>query len=347
MSLTTLIGTKWIFNKSINLSVSSGTSYCYEIIGTLNTEKGGLTASSGYGTNYRFFRTSKSGGSTTSDYLAWVKQTSSGGATSTNSFSLAWSDNVNYGYPAINGQNRFSTYGYVTLEITGGGDATNSNFITWLQANATQVIEETEYTLRINGTTTDSYDGHKIKYIHYNGNNYKIKPCYSITTTVQNGTYSGASVIVQDGTASVTIAANDGYQLPSSVTVSGATSSYNSSTGVISISAPTGNVTISAVCSQAQSGYSGTIGGIFHQFYVKVNGTATSSNYDYENSGQEMQITVSAGDYFTVYCDGEECWLSTTYSSNVTGSPTSQTGATLVTVTPTADNFRASLADSF
>jgi len=67
-----------------------------------------------------------------------------------------------------------------------------------------------------------------------------------ITTNITNGSASGDDVIA--GTAEVKIEPDDGYALPSSVTVVGATSNYNSSTGVISLSNATGEVTITAEC---------------------------------------------------------------------------------------------------
>lgn len=69
---------------------------------------------------------------------------------------------------------------------------------------------------------------------------------YSISTSVSNGTYSGATQIQQGKTAVVTISPNTGYKLPTTVSVSGATSTYNSSTGEIELSEPTGDVNISA-----------------------------------------------------------------------------------------------------
>lgn len=71
---------------------------------------------------------------------------------------------------------------------------------------------------------------------------------YEINTSVTNGTYSGDTTIAQDGTATVKITADAGYTLPSSITVENATSNWDSSNGEISLSAPTGNVTISVVC---------------------------------------------------------------------------------------------------
>lgn len=98
-----------------------------------------------------------------------------------------------------------------TITITGGTDITNSTLIQWLEANATlQTVS------------------------------------YSITVNTTNLTYSGDNTIDENGTATVTLTASSGYALPSSITVSGASYTYNSSTGVISLSNPTGNVTITA-----------------------------------------------------------------------------------------------------
>lgn len=73
---------------------------------------------------------------------------------------------------------------------------------------------------------------------------------FSISVSVTNGSYSGDQTIVEEGSASVTLSANEGYVLPDSVSVSGATSSYNSGTGVVGLSNPTGNVSVTAVCEQ-------------------------------------------------------------------------------------------------
>lgn len=69
---------------------------------------------------------------------------------------------------------------------------------------------------------------------------------YNITTTLTNLTASGDSTIDSDGTATVTLSANSGYTLPSSITVTNAQYTYDRSTGVISLSNATADVTISA-----------------------------------------------------------------------------------------------------
>lgn len=97
---------------------------------------------------------------------------------------------------------------------------------------------------------------------------------YPINVSVIDGSYSGDASIDYGSTASVTISANSGYDLPSSITVSGASYTYNSSTGVISLSAPSGNVTISATCPVIVSGYTVSVAsfgsspyGLAHGYY--------------------------------------------------------------------------------
>lgn len=75
---------------------------------------------------------------------------------------------------------------------------------------------------------------------------------YTITNNITNGSASGDNTIAAGSTASVTISPASGYELPSDVTVSGATSSYDSTTGVVSLSNPTGDVTITAECPAEQ-----------------------------------------------------------------------------------------------
>lgn len=68
---------------------------------------------------------------------------------------------------------------------------------------------------------------------------------YSIGfTSEEHFTYSGASSIQEDGSATLTIVPNEGYYQPSDVTVSGATKSWVQETGALTLSNPTGNVSI-------------------------------------------------------------------------------------------------------
>lgn len=76
---------------------------------------------------------------------------------------------------------------------------------------------------------------------------------FAISVSVTNGSYSGDTTILDGGTANVTIAADTDYVLPSSITVSGASYTYDDTTGAIALSEPTGAVSISAVCEVPQS----------------------------------------------------------------------------------------------
>ena len=82
--------------------------------------------------------------------------------------------------------------------------------------------------------------------------NNSLYTCYNITTTVTNGTYVGNAKAPDGATAKIVITPDTGYELPSSVTVTNATSNYNSLTGEITITNPTGAVTVTVVCTAVQ-----------------------------------------------------------------------------------------------
>ena len=71
---------------------------------------------------------------------------------------------------------------------------------------------------------------------------------YSIATNIINGTAVGVGQIIQGTSVPITISPNEGYDNPSSVTVSNASYSYDSTSGVVTLSNPTGNVTVTAEC---------------------------------------------------------------------------------------------------
>lgn len=78
-----------------------------------------------------------------------------------------------------------------------------------------------------------------------------VAKSYAITATVTNGTATGANVIHTGETVALTIAANTGYNLPDTVTVTGASQTWNKETGTLTLSNPTGAVTVLAVCAAA------------------------------------------------------------------------------------------------
>lgn len=146
--------------------------------------------------------------------------------------------------------NTWANTAFQTIEISGGTDATNSTLISWLESNATQQVEPTSSTTnKIGGLSIIKKhfgDLEVIKEVLNGATIYEAVKTYTITTTITNGSYTGDSTITN--TASVTISANTGYSLPSTISVSGATYTYDSTTGVVNLSNPSGNVTIEATC---------------------------------------------------------------------------------------------------
>lgn len=118
---------------------------------------------------------------------------------------------------------------------------------------------------------------------------------YSITNKLTNCTASGASTIVEEGTASVTISANSGYELPDAITVSGASYAWNKSTGTVTLSNPTGNVTVTVVATEIPVSY-------INQIPLSINADKTqyvghngedgySMGYRMNSSGTEAKLT--------------------------------------------------------
>lgn len=69
---------------------------------------------------------------------------------------------------------------------------------------------------------------------------------YSITTTLTNvtGAINNPTIIAPNGTATLMFTTDLGYALPSSITVTGASYTWNDSTGILVLSNPTSNVSI-------------------------------------------------------------------------------------------------------
>ena len=72
---------------------------------------------------------------------------------------------------------------------------------------------------------------------------------YNIGVSVSNCSASAnnPTVITEDGTATLTFTANSGYELPDTVSVTGASYSWDKSTGTLTLSVPTTDVAVSVV----------------------------------------------------------------------------------------------------
>ena len=177
--------------------------------------------------------------------------------------------------------------------------------LTYLEANATAIQE----------------DPYKFKHFYRNerligSGTYKFRPytaiqyqdVFSITNVLSN--------VTADGENPTTIAANDsvtliytaasGYKLPSSITVTNATFSWEPSTGVLDLSNPTGNVTVTISGVAAVTSYS-----------VKIN-ASSSSNY-----------TSMDDDILSLAVDGVTKWTSTWSISSQTVNKDLGSGSTV------------------
>ena len=146
---------------------------------------------------------------------------------------------------------------------------------------------------------------------------------YTITNSLSNCTASGASTIVEEGTAAVTITANSGYELPDTITVSGASYTWDKSTGTVILSTPTGNVTVTVVATEIKLNYTNQIPLSINadgSQYVGTNGEdGYNSGYRLSSSGTETAasgigvtgfIPIKAGDI--VYLKNVKASLTTT-----------------------------------
>lgn len=82
---------------------------------------------------------------------------------------------------------------------------------------------------------------------------------YNIINNLTNCTASGANTIVENGTAAITIVANDEYELPDTINVSGASYTWDKSTGTVILSNPISDVTITVIATKIPVNYTNQI----------------------------------------------------------------------------------------
>lgn len=103
----------------------------------------------------------------------------------------------------------------------------------------------------VNGTllTFDTVENAETYDIFADGTNIGAAAVsYAIDTIVTNGTYTGADTVSCINSATITFTANVNYNLPDDVVVTGADSSWNKSTGILTITNPTRDVTVTCDC---------------------------------------------------------------------------------------------------
>lgn len=141
-----------------------------------------------------------------------------------------------------------------TLTIT--NPATNGNFATAYKVYDGETLVATVTTTTVDlsayittaGTHTITVKAAGANFVDSaasNSQSFVVIARYSITPTLTNVTAASgnATDIAEGETVTLTYTANNGYNLPDSVTVSGATGSWNKSSGTLTLSNATGNVT--------------------------------------------------------------------------------------------------------
>ena len=127
---------------------------------------------------------------------------------------------------------------------------------------------------------------------------------YEIDVQITNGTSGGDTEIVYLNSATVRIYPTSGYAYPASVSVTNATvQSYNSTTGVLVLSNPTGRVLVQATCPSASSysityNLNGCVADGINPSTIAQNGSATCkfepiSGYRFEYQGASATIVVN------------------------------------------------------
>ena len=156
----------------------------------------------------------------------------------------------------------------------------------------------------------------------YDGYLYIIIPEYTVTYIITNGSHNGAPVIKEGGSRTFTITPQEGYGLPESIAVSGADYTYNSETGVVTISNPTGNVTVSAECTALSQSYTVTVTCVNAGAYENPN----MHVYGYDANDPTADIVLEPGDVVDVTVTSGQITL-----ENTDGDMKGEAGTTTVT----------------
>lgn len=140
---------------------------------------------------------------------------------------------------------------------------------------------------------------------------------YSITANITNGTATGANAISTGQTVALTIAANDDYELPDTITVTGATGAWNKTTGTLSISNPTGNVTVTGECNMTKFIIeAGTYKWVDTPILPEDAKISTSVNFNsYSTSFQALSISSASRDGIRYRTTQGGSWI-TVYKTN-------------------------------
>lgn len=134
--------------------------------------------------------------------------------------------------------------------------------------------------------------------------------CRGINLTLSNvtGASSNPTKMFEGTTETLTFTANDGYTLPDSVSITGATVSWNKDTGTLTLSNPTNNITGTIAGVQEQTGYTVTVyngNEPNRTVSVVINGQtiAPGAKYTFSNITELVFDNSNAGSDITVKMD--------------------------------------------
>lgn len=117
-------------------------------------------------------------------------------------------------------------------------------------------------------------------YTWLKANTHKTKT-YNITNTLTNVTADASNVATIEENSSVTLkfTANTGYTLPDTITVTGATHTWDKTTGVVTISNPTADVNITIVGTKSSAEY------------VQTGSTVRITNATHKQTGGTLRLS--------------------------------------------------------
>lgn len=237
------------------------------------------------------------------------------------------SDNSNiveYNYAAYN----------ITTNLTGvTANASNPTTVSTVASSTLTFTANTGYNLPSNITVT----GAEYTWTKSNGTLVLSNPTgnvsvtvagvaisYTITPTLTNVTAASgnATTIATGETKTLTYTAADGYVLPDTVTVTGATGVWNKDEGILVLSNPTANVTFTIAGVEVASGYTVTITAAAGSYGVKIyDGTSSSGTLlgtiaDQDNTPKT--VTCSSSNLYLISDNGAYTNANTVVTGGVT-----------------------------
>lgn len=156
---------------------------------------------------------------------------------------------------------------------------------------------------------------------------------YSITVVATGCTFSGDTTIIENGTATITLSPSTGYTLPATISVTNATYTWDINSGVVTLSNPTGPVTISASAIKIPTTYAISI----DAHNCTVTGATTIKE------GSTVTLMATAHNDYTLPSDVSVVGAQYTWNAStgtlVLSNPTSNVSVTITAIEVVTDNY--------